>query len=102
MSRKEKTIIVVDCPKLEAELPAMEKAPFPGPLGQKIYENVSQMAWDMWSEQSTLLINHYGLNLADPQAQEFLFEQMEQFLFTPDAEMPQTNSAPAKGGAPRK
>ncbi len=80
---------MVHCVKLGRELPGLEKPPFPGPLGQRIYENISQQAYDMWPAQSTLLINHYGLNLADPEARKILREQMEEFFFGPNAKMPE-------------
>ena len=48
---------MVMCVKLGRELPGLEKPPFPGELGQRIYEHVSQQAWDMWPAQSTLIIN---------------------------------------------
>ena len=70
---------MVNCVKLGRELLGLEKPPFPGELGEKIFDNVSQQAWDMWIQQQVLLINHYGLVLADPQAREFLKEQMEEF-----------------------
>lgn len=81
MTREEKTITVVHCAKLGQELPALARPPFPGPLGRRIYESVSAYAYSLWTEQATLLINHHGLNLADPRAQDYLFEQMEAFLF---------------------
>ncbi|MFQ5400662.1 MAG: oxidative damage protection protein [Anaerolineae bacterium] len=96
MTREMKTITVVHCARFNSELPALERPPFPGELGQRIYENVSALAWGMWKEQSTLLINHYGLNLADPKAQEFLFEQMENFLFNKGGGVPAGGGAPAK------
>ena len=102
MARESKTITVVHCAKLDAELPALERPPFPGALGQQIYENVSKLAWSMWQQHATLLINHYGLNMADPNAQELLFEQMEDFFFGSGRGLPDTTGAPAKGGAPRK
>jgi Fe-S cluster biosynthesis and repair protein YggX len=101
MAREEKTITVVHCAKLDEELPAMARPPFPGPLGQRIYDNISAYGYRLWNEQATLLINHYGLNLADPRAQEFIFQQMEAFLFDEGAEQPPTTGAPAKG-TPRK
>ncbi len=79
----------VMCVKLGRELPGLEKPPFPGALGQRIYENVSQQAWDMWPAQSTLIINHYGLNMADPESRKILREQMEEFFFGQDAKMPE-------------
>ena len=101
MTRIEKTITVVQCAKLDEELPAMNRPPFPGPLGERIYNDISQYAYGLWSEQATLLINHYGLNLADPRAQEFLFEQMEAFLFNEGEQTPIAGGAQGKG-APSK
>lgn len=81
MTRETKTVTVVRCAKLGAELPALDRPPFPGPLGLRLYENVSKYAYSMWHDQANQLINHYGLNMADPRAQQFLFEQMEAFFF---------------------
>src|SRR5437588_5811250 len=80
---------MVKCVKLGRELPGLDKPPFPGELGQRIYENVSKEAYDMWPAQSTLIINHYGLNMADPDARKLLREQMEEFFFGADAKMPE-------------
>lgn len=96
---------MVNCAKLKRELPGLEKPPYPGELGQRIYDNISQAAWDMWLRQATILINHYGLTLADPQAQDFLREQMVAFLFEDDTDMPEgwtPELQPAKGGGNRK
>ena len=76
---------MVQCAKLGRELPGLERKPYPGELGDRIYENISQQAWDMWLQQATILINHYGLTLADPQATEFLRQQMEEFFFGEEA-----------------
>ncbi len=98
---------MVNCVKLGRELPGLERRPYPGELGQRIYDNVSQQAWEMWMEHSVILINHYGLSLGDPQARQFLQEQMEEFFFGEEAAMPEgwtpEDSAPStKGAAPRK
>jgi Fe-S cluster biosynthesis and repair protein YggX len=56
-------------------------------------------------QQATVLINHYGLTLADPQAQDFLRQQMEEFLFGEDAAMPEgwtPEIQPTKGGGRKK
>ncbi len=89
---------MVYCVKLGRELPGLEKPPFPGELGQRIYEQISQEAYNMWPAQSTLIINHYGLNLADPEARKLLRTQMEEFFFGPEAMMP-TGWTPIKSGA---
>lgn len=80
---------MVQCVKLGRELPGLRRPPFPGALGQRVFENISQQAWDMWQQQSTLLINHYGLNLRDPNAQKFLMQQLEEFLFNPETQVSQ-------------
>ncbi len=77
---------MVECVKLDKELPGLEKVPFPGELGQRIYENVSQQAWDLWVEQQMLIINHYNLVLASPEHRRFLIQQMEYFFFGQPAE----------------
>lgn len=81
MTRETKSITVVQCPVYNDELPALDQPPFPGPLGQRVFDTVSKLGWKAWQEQATLIINHYGLNMADPQAQEYIFQQMEAFLF---------------------
>jgi Fe-S cluster biosynthesis and repair protein YggX len=93
------SIRTVHCAKLKKELPGLKRAPFPGALGQRVFENISQQAWELWQAQSTLLINHYGLNLRDPNAQKFLMEQLEQFLFSPDGD---EFTPPDEAPAPRK
>jgi len=94
---------LVKCVKLGKELPGLQRPPFPGALGQRVFENVSQQGWALWQPQSTLLINHYGLNMRDPQAQKFLMEQLEEFYFGEGAQVPedwtpagQVPSAPSK------
>ena len=99
----------VHCVKLDRELPGLETPPVGGPLGQRIFEQVSQQAWEMWEQQATLLMNHYGLSMGDPEARKFLREQMEEFFFSPEARMPSDfdpstvkGGGPAKGGAAKK
>lgn len=79
----------VMCVKYGRELPGLEKPPMPGELGQRIYENVSQAGWDLWLQQLTILINHYGLNMADPRAHEFIQSQLEDFFFGEGARLPE-------------
>lgn len=103
MARYEKTLMVVQCARLGEELPAMEKPPFPGELGKRIFENISKLAYQQWQQQATIIINHYGLNMADPRANEFLFQQMEEFLFGGGGQMPADWTPEGQGAAvPRK
>jgi Fe-S cluster biosynthesis and repair protein YggX len=102
MARYQKMLWMVNCAKLKHELPALDRPPFPGALGQRIFDNISQEAWQQWKDYSVLLINHYGLNLADPEAQQFMATQMEDFLFGAGGEMPEGWSPQQGTGAPRK
>ncbi len=72
---------MVQCAKLKKELPGLARQPYPGEVGKKIFENVSEEAWQSWLRQQTMLINEYRLSLIDPKAQSFLKEEMEKFLF---------------------
>ncbi len=76
MSRK------VMCAKMEEELDGLDFAPFPGELGQKVFETVSKEAWKQWLSQQTILINEYRLSSLDKKAQSFLKEEMQKFLFS--------------------
>ena len=95
---------LVDCVKLGRQLPGLEKPPFPGELGQRIFEQVSAEGYALWQPHMTILINHYGLNPADPETRSILRDQMDEFFFGADARMPEgwmppEAAAPAKGGA---
>lgn len=71
----------VHCVKLKKLAPGLAFAPYPGEMGQKIYANVSEEAWQLWINHQTMLINEYRLSLIDPKAREFLLKEMENFLF---------------------
>lgn len=70
----------VHCRKYNQELEGLEKAPYPGPKGQDIYDNVSKQAWEEWQAHQTRLINEKHLTMTDPAARKYLMEQMDKFL----------------------
>lgn len=71
----------INCIKLKKQLEALERPPYPGELGEKIFKNVSKQAWQKWLEHQTLLINEKNLSLIDPKARKYLEEQMHKFFF---------------------
>ena len=80
----------VDCVKMGEQLEGLDFLPFPGELGQKVYDNVSKEAWKQWLGQQTILINEYRLSSLDPKARTFLLEEMQKFLFDDqDLDMPE-------------
>lgn len=70
----------VHCRKYDQELEGLEKAPYPGPKGQDIFDNVSKRAWEEWQAHQTRLINEKHLTMTDPAARKYLMEQMDRFL----------------------
>lgn len=72
---------MIHCAKLNKEAEAMPRQMYPGSLGKKIFETISNEAWQIWLRQQTILINEYRLNPLDPSARKFLEEQMQQFFF---------------------
>ncbi|KAA0445781.1 MAG: oxidative damage protection protein [Candidatus Thioglobus sp.] len=72
----------VKCVKMEQELEALERPPYPGELGQRIFANVSKLGWQSWLDHQTMLINENNLNMLDEKAQQYLKQQMEAFFFS--------------------
>jgi Fe-S cluster biosynthesis and repair protein YggX len=79
---------LVNCVKIGKELPGLDSPPRKDELGQRIFESISAQAWALWQAQQTIIINHYGLNMVDPKAHEFLSQQMEEFFFGEGSQMP--------------
>jgi Fe-S cluster biosynthesis and repair protein YggX len=85
---------MVQCVKLGKELPGLDRAPWKGEIGQRIYEHVSKDAWRMWVDHSKMLLNEFRLNPLDPNAQKIMEDQMEQFFFGEGSKPPEGYVAP--------
>lgn len=79
----------VKCARLGIEAEGLDKPPFPGPEGQRIYENISKQAWQEWLKVQTMLINEHRLTVFEPEAKEFLAREREKFLFGGVTAMPE-------------
>ncbi len=71
----------VTCARCGQTRDQMPFRPFQNDLGLRAYEQICNVCWSEWLKLQQQLINHYGLNLRDAKAKEFLFAQMEEFLF---------------------
>lgn len=87
---------MVQCQKLGREAEGLERPPFPGDMGQRIFDNISKEAWQQWLGQQTILINEYRLSVIEPEAQKFLREQMIKYLFEGDESKPGEYSPPGQ------
>jgi len=79
---------MVKCVKMGKELPGLDEPPWNGELGQRIYDNVSQEAWEQWLSHLRMLINEYRLSPASKEAQEFIAQQMEKYFFGEESAPP--------------
>lgn len=79
---------MVNCVRLKREAEGLDRMPYPGDLGQRVYDNVSKEAWAAWLKHQTMLLNEYRLSPIDPKARTFLEEEMDKFFFGEGAEVP--------------
>ena len=86
---EQKSPRTVFCVKLQRELPGLDTPPWPGPLGQRIYENVSAEAWEMWEERMKMILNEYRLLPFQKEAQELVAKHMEEFFFGEGSALPE-------------
>ena len=86
----------VFCVKLQKDLPGLDEPPFDTDLGKRVYDNVSQQAWNQWMEFCKMLLNEYRLNPARREDQEAIVKQMEQFFFGEGATLPKEYVPPAQ------
>ena len=78
----------VQCVVLGREAEGLDRVPYPGELGQRIYDNVSKEAWQRWLQHQTMLINEYRLTPIEPKARQFLVSEMEKFFFGGGSDRP--------------
>jgi Fe-S cluster biosynthesis and repair protein YggX len=71
----------VYCAVLKKEAEGLERPPYPGRLGQRIYENVSREGWMQWLQRLTMIINENQLSTADPGSVHEIEKHMLGFLF---------------------
>jgi Fe-S cluster biosynthesis and repair protein YggX len=86
----------VYCEYLQREAPGLDRVPYPGELGKRIYEHISAEAWKAWVQHQTMLLNEYRLSPIEPKARKFLVEEMEKFLFGGGSARPQEFVEPEK------
>jgi len=68
---------MVNCVKLGKEAEGLERPPYPGQLGKRIFENISKEAWQLWLRHQTMIINEYRISMVDPKARTILEQEME-------------------------
>jgi Fe-S cluster biosynthesis and repair protein YggX len=78
----------VFCVKFQKELPGLDAPPWPGEIGQRLFDTVSAQAWKLWEERQKMILNEYRLMPWQKEAQELIRKQMEDFFFGEGAALP--------------
>jgi len=86
----------VQCIVLKKEAEGLNFQPYPGELGKRIFENVSQEAWQKWLAHQTMLINEMRLSPINPEHRQFLEAEMEKYFFGEGSEIPEGYVPPSE------
>lgn len=78
----------VFCQYEQRDAEGLDFVPYPGELGQRIFNNIGKQAWAAWLAHQTMLINENRLSPLDPKHRAFLEAEMQKFLFEGGAEKP--------------
>ena len=72
---------LVQCAHLGREAEGLDRPPFKGEFGQRIYDNISKEAWRRWLEHSKMLINEYRMDLTSENGQRIWMTECEKYFF---------------------
>ena len=78
----------VHCVKFNKEMEGLEKPPLKGPVGQRVFDNVSKEAWRLWLEHSKMLVNEYRIDLISPAGQKMWMDELEKYFFGEGSQLP--------------
>ncbi|HMT06953.1 MAG TPA: Fe(2+)-trafficking protein [Pyrinomonadaceae bacterium] len=71
----------------------MAFAPMPNELGQRVFDEICQGCWGEWQKKQMQLINHYGLDVTNPDSHTFLFDNLKIFLFNEGVELAEIDTS---------
>jgi Fe-S cluster biosynthesis and repair protein YggX len=71
----------VHCIKLGVDAEGLDKPPFKGELGERVFNTVSKEAWRKWLEHSKMLINEYRLDLVSEAGQRVWMRELENYFY---------------------
>lgn len=74
----------VTCSRCKRQAPGLNEAPLAGPRGARVLASVCADCWGAWVEESKNLINHLGIEVADPQQRRRMYPLMSEYLDLPD------------------
>jgi Fe-S cluster biosynthesis and repair protein YggX len=90
---------IVHCRLLKKDLPGLERPPFKGELGKRLFAEVSKEGWEAWVKDSVKFINTYRVDLASPEGQKFMLKQCAIYFAYEEGDLAQTAWTPAEAKA---
>jgi Fe-S cluster biosynthesis and repair protein YggX len=87
---------MVFCVKLQRQMPGLDAPPWPGDLGQRIYDNVSAEAWRAWEDRMRMILNEYRLMPWQKEAQDLVAQLMEEYFFGTGTAVPPNYEPPKR------
>ena len=72
---------MVFCTRLQKEAEGLRFQLYPGEVGKRIFDHISQEAWSEWQQKQTMLLNEKKLNMMDENDRIFLEQEMVKYLF---------------------
>lgn len=72
---------MIYCHFLKKEALGLDFQLYPGELGKRIFNEISQEAWNEWIKKQTMLINELKLNMMNPEHRKQIENEMVKFLF---------------------
>jgi Fe-S cluster biosynthesis and repair protein YggX len=81
------------CARCGQKNEALGYAPVPTELGAKIGQEICKDCWKEWIKKQQQLINHFGLDVSNPDTHEYLFDQMRIFFYDEGAEQAQIDES---------
>jgi Fe-S cluster biosynthesis and repair protein YggX len=81
------------CTRCAGKGDQMAFAPIPTELGQRVFDEICQGCWKEWQTKQMQLINHFGLDVSNPDSHTFLFDNMKIFLFNEGVELAQIDTS---------
>ena len=83
----------IKCARCGQKRPPLGYAPIPTELGQKVGAEICQPCWAEWLQKQSQIINHYGLDLSNPDTHGFLLDNMKGFFYGGANELAQIDTS---------
>ncbi len=81
------------CARCERKTAPLGYAPVPTELGQRVGTEICADCWKEWLNKQQQLINHFGLDVSNPDTHTFLFDQMNIFFFDEGVKLTQIDTS---------